>query len=476
MKFPLRFSALAIAASLSIAAAPVLAGEPTGPVATQSGAVSGRVEDGIASWKGIPFAAPPVGALRWRAPQPVKPWKGLRETTSYASDCMQKPFDGDAAPLGTPPAEDCLYANVWKPAKAQGKLPVMVWIYGGGFINGGASPPTYSGAELAKKGILVFSFNYRIGRFGFFAHPALAAAKTDGGKLVNYGFMDQLAALQWVKANIAAFGGDPDNVTIVGESAGGNSVNNLLTMPEAKGLFERAVVMSGGNGTGFAKNSMETALAAGEAFAAKKGITGSGAKALEKLRALSADDVVDGLNMMALFVPPKGPATFTGPVSDNVTGMAQRERFEAGEFAHVPVMIGATSADIGGPTGIMTAGARKLAAVIGKQGVPVYEYRFSYVADSIPVPGASHASDIPFFFDTQAVKYGAKTSVRDNAMGQAISTYLVNFVKTGQPNAWGLPKWEPYDKADGQIMDFGADGKVHFEVDPLQSEIDAAKL
>lgn len=472
----MKFAMMAVAVAASVTGHAAHAQERP-EVTVETGALAGTVEDGVASWKGIPFAQPPVGELRWRAPQPASEWQGVRAADHYASDCMQKPFGGDAAPLGTPPAEDCLYANVWRPAKAEGKLPVLVWIYGGGFLNGGASPATYSGAELAKKGVLVFSFNYRLGRFGFFAHPALTKADADKGKLVNYGFMDQIAALEWVKRNIAAFGGDPENVTISGESAGGNSVDNLLTLPGARDLFDKAVVMSGGNGKGFAKATMETAQEAGVAFAKGKGITGTGPAALAKLRALSGDDVVDGLNLVALFVPKPGPVTYTLPVVDGVTAAAQRENFEKGDVAPVPVMIGATSADIGGVDGQMVAGARKLATAIAAHGMPVYEYRFSYVADSIPVPGAQHATDIPFFFDTQKAKYGVQTSVRDNAMGAAMSDYLVNFVKTGKPNqGFGLPEWKPYSEADGQIMDFASDGKVRFGPDPWQDRIDAADM
>ncbi|MDB5440871.1 MAG: Carboxylic ester hydrolase, partial [Caulobacteraceae bacterium] len=192
-------------------------------VTIDSGAVRGATADGVSAWKGIPFAAPPVGDLRWRAPQPVAKWSGVKDTTEYGHDCMQLPFPGDAAPLGTPPAEDCLYMNVWKPADAaaNAKLPVLVWIYGGGWVNGGASPPTYSGARVASQGVIVVSFNYRLGRFGAFAHPQLTKANADGGKIANYATLDQLAALEWVKRNIARFGGDPSKVTIMGESAGG---------------------------------------------------------------------------------------------------------------------------------------------------------------------------------------------------------------------------------------------------------------
>ncbi len=219
-------------------------------VKVDTGTLKGAHEVGVLRWKGIPFAAPPVGELRWRAPQPAAAWQGVRDASMYGNDCMQVPFPSDAAPLGTPPNENCLYANVWRPAGKQRKLPVVFWIYGGGFVNGGASPPTYSGAELAKQGVLFISANYRVGRFGTFAHPALTRANADAGLLGNYGYMDQLAALRWVQRNIAAFGGDPGNVTIVGESAGGMSVHVLVTSPLAKGLFHKAVVMSGGDGSG----------------------------------------------------------------------------------------------------------------------------------------------------------------------------------------------------------------------------------
>jgi para-nitrobenzyl esterase len=206
-------------------------------VQTEAGAVRGRTVDGGVAFKGMPFAAPPVGPLRWRAPQPAPRWRAVRDAGAYGHDCMQLPFPSDAAPLGTAPAEDCLYANVWRPAGHARNLPIMVWIYGGGFVNGGASPPTYTGAELARRGIMVVSFNYRLGRFGTFAHPQLTASDPDHGMLANYGLMDQLAALRWVRRNAAAFGGDPGKITIIGESAGGMSVHALVTSPVAKGLF-----------------------------------------------------------------------------------------------------------------------------------------------------------------------------------------------------------------------------------------------
>ncbi|MBW8898156.1 MAG: carboxylesterase family protein, partial [Massilia sp.] len=215
MPSPRSLYLMMLAISSLCAAAP--AGAAGGPVvATDTGKVQGAVAGGVASWKGIPFAAPPVGDLRWRAPQPAAAWSGVRAATGYGHDCMQLPFPSDAAPLGTPPSEDCLYVNVWRPAKvpATRKLPVIVWIYGGGFVNGGSSPPTYAGAALAQQGVVLVIFNYRLGRFGFFAHPHLTRqANAADEPLGNYGFMDQLAALRWVKRNVAAFGGDASNVT-----------------------------------------------------------------------------------------------------------------------------------------------------------------------------------------------------------------------------------------------------------------------
>lgn len=466
--YPLLAAALAIAAPLSLA----------GPVVTiDSGKVEGRVEAGVASWKGIPFAAPPVGTLRWRAPQPVQPWTEVRQATSYAADCMQLPFPSDAAPLGTKPDEDCLYLNVWKPADAKGKLPVLVWIYGGGFVNGGSSPPTYSGAELAKQGVVVVSFNYRIGRFGFFAHPELTqeAGQKVGQEaaLGNYGFMDQVAALQWVKRNAAAFGGDPANVTITGESAGGMSVNFLLTSPQSRGLFAKAVVMSGGDG-GTAPTPLAGAEKVGVNFATGKGIAADDPKALDKLRALPAEQVVDGMNLANFRM--QGMPTYHGPFADGRLAIDSGAAFGAGRMHEVPVMIGATSADIGGKTGYMVAGARSLAATLAGHGVPVWAYRFSYVADSVSKPGAGagHATDIPFFFDTVAVKYGAQATSKDVAVGKAMSTYMVNFAKRGDPNGAGLPAWPRYTRSEDRIMDFSASGKPVALKDPWGGEIDAA--
>ncbi|MCT8001551.1 carboxylesterase family protein [Sphingomonas sanguinis] len=468
------FLKAAMAATI-VLAAPLAAQVPASApvISTDRGAVRGGVADGVASWKGIPFAAAPVGPLRWRAPQPAAAWQGVRDATAYAPDCMQVPFPSDAAPLGTAPAEDCLYANVWKPVAARGKLPILVWIYGGGFVNGGASPPTYSGAELARQGVMVVSFNYRVGRFGTFALPQLTKANADEGRLGNYGIMDQIAALQWVQRNAAAFGGDPSNVTIVGESAGGMSVHMLNTSPLARGLFSKVFVMSGGNGRSDGK-TLADAERIGENFARSKSIDPDSPDALDRLRALSAEAVTDGLNMMALFRPQPGPPTNMGPFADGRVMVDLGKAYAEDRFARVPMIVGATGADIGGKTGFMVAGAREVAGVVADKGVPVWEYRFSYVASSVSQPGAQHATDIPFFFDTTAIKYGAATTMRDRDMGRVMSRYLTQFAKTGNPNAAGLPQWPRYARASDRIMDFGADGKAVASADPWGAEIDAA--
>lgn len=198
-------------------------------VTTESGNVQGASAEGVTVFKGIPYAAAPVGNLRWRAPRPVTPWTDTHQATAFGADCAQAP--GQSEPIETTPAEDCLYLNVWTPAtSAANTYPVMVWIHGGGFVGGDSSILWYDGTAFAQQGIVVVSFNYRLGRLGFFAHPALLAANE--GLVGNFGLMDQIAALRGVERNIAAFGGDPNAVTVVGESAGGASVLSLLTSPE----------------------------------------------------------------------------------------------------------------------------------------------------------------------------------------------------------------------------------------------------
>ena len=520
-----RQSLALFAAALSLAAAFATAAAPANPptARTASGVVAGVAADGVASWKGVPYAAPPVGDLRWREPQPVAAWAGVREATAYAHDCMQEPFPSDAAPLGTPPAEDCLYLNVWAPEKpASKKLPVMVWIHGGGFVNGGSSPAVYDGSAFARRGVVLVSFNHRLGRFGFFAHPALTKERPQG-PLGNYGYLDQIAALRWVQKNVAAFGGDPGNVTVFGESAGGGSVNMLMTSPLARGLFHKAIVESGGGRAGgimtprkmreTGPNGQASAEAVGLAFAKLVGIAGDDSAALAALRKLPAADVVRGLNMMTMGAQAE---TYSGPMIDGQVVTAEAETlFRAGQQAKVPYLVGANNREFGfmplppaavdgmlarfgaekdkviaayDPqgkgdkgeigVGIMSDGAmvepaRLLARLASAAGQPTYEYRFSYVASSLraTVKGTLHATEIPFVFETVRAKYGDATTKEDEAIAAAANAYWVAFAKTGAPNAAGLPAWPRYTEKDDVLMEFDAAGPSA-KADPWKARLD----
>jgi para-nitrobenzyl esterase len=472
-------------------------------VSIDTGALQGATANGVTSFKGIPFAQPPVGELRWKPPQPVKAWAGTRNATAYGADCMQEPFPGDAAPLGVTPAEDCLYVNVWTPAnRGSRKLPVMVWIYGGGFVNGGSSPTVYDGSEFAKDDVVLVSFNYRLGHFGFFAHPALSAEQK-GGLLGNYAIMDQLAALQWVKRNVAAFGGDPQNVTIFGESAGGMSVHLLMTSPLASGLFQKAIVESGGGrasplGARTVTGSGDTGEARGLVFARKYGVEGQDAAALKKLRAVPAATIAKGFNMMTM----NDPSYAGGPMLEGqlVVASAPSQVYANGQGARVPLIIGANSMDIGfvpektmdqlfasfGPNAdrarkvygsdpkadfravsfmvggdqLMMEPVRHIARLRTARGQKVWQFRFSYVAESLRKqwPGAMHATEIPYVFNTVAARYGKDLTAADSAAAQAAHAYWVGFAKTGEPTAAGLPAWPVFDPKTDLIMDFTTAG------------------
>lgn len=447
-------------ALMSSWATPLLAGEAEPQVTVEGGLLQGQQGNGLIVFKGIAYAAPPVGELRWRAPQPAAPWQGVRQARAYGPDCMQTPFATDDAPLATQPSEDCLYANLWRPKETNGPLPVLVWIHGGGFVNGGGSPPSYAGAALARQGVLVFSFNYRLGRFGSFAHPQLSHAAADAGQLGNYGFMDQIAALQWVKRNIAAFGGDPGNVTVMGESAGGMSVHALLTSPLAHGLFQKAVIQSGGEPRN--SGSLAQAEQAGLKFARGLGIADDDGRAMAKLRALPADAIVGGLDLTTMGQA-QAAGSYVSPFADGKVAVDFAAAYAAGRFNHVPVMVGATADDIGGPEGFMIAGARHTADVFAGAGLPTWHYRFGYVAEAtrgLHPKGAAHASDIPYFFGTVGVRYGSDTRPGDQAVSASAVGYLVNFMRTGDPNGSGLPTWKPYAAGKASTLDFGHAGGI----------------
>ena len=485
---------------------------------TDAGKINGQTENGISSWKGVPFAQPPVGDLRWRAPQPVNHWDGVREADEFASDCMQTPFAGDAAPLGTPPAEDCLYLNVWRPTgtTSQDRLPVMVWIYGGGFVNGGSSPDVYNGAELARQGVILVSFNYRIGRFGFFAHPELTAANEDNGLLGNYGIMDQLEALRWVQRNITAFGGDPNAVTIFGESAGGGSVSTLMASPMGRGLFDKAIIMSGGGRvlTGSLPLDSDTETSAsdhGVEFAQWAGIDADSDTVLADLRALPAEKLSEGVVLMSQPEAPVSGMMLDGVIIPEPTNLT----FEKGNIAPVAFMGGANTLEFGFPRPVegeffegnfgplaeeakaaysevadnpqalaftvamdamMVEPARYQVQSMQKAGQPAYHYRAGYVPESMREewPGLPHANEIPFIFQTLDDRYPGDVTEKDRNMAKTMSAYFVNFAKNGDPNGEGLPQWSEYDDDAKTIMLFGADGAAD-DVDPWRARLDVTQ-
>ena len=313
------FAAIVVGTSL-------IAGAASDLVTVDGGQISGTSEDGVRAFKGIPFAAPPVGALRWKAPQPVVPWTGVRAADTFGAECMQTPY-----PTGSPYAseprpisEDCLYLNVWTTAKPGDKRPVLFWIHGGAWTRGSGSTPTYDGAALARRGVIVVTTNYRLGVLGFLAHPELTA-ESDHHASGNYAILDHVAALKWVQKNIAAFGGDPAKVTIFGESAGSWSVNVTQATPLAKGLFRAAIGESGGQ---FARvATLEQAERAGAALGKSLG-----ADSLAALRALPAEK----LNGVQAFR--------TGVNVDGyVLPQDVRSIFAAKQQSQVPVIVGSNA-------------------------------------------------------------------------------------------------------------------------------------
>jgi para-nitrobenzyl esterase len=463
-------------------------------VKTDKGLVSGSVSNGIAVFLGIPFAKPPVGELRWKAPQPAEPWADTLACTKFGNSPMQndpKPFMMWTQEFITPAgslSEDCLYLNIWTPASsAKKKLPVLVWIYGGGFTSGSGACPIYDGEDLAQEGIVYVNFNYRVGIFGFLAHPELTA-ESGSSSSGNYGLMDQIAALNWVKNNIEAFGGDPEKITIAGQSAGSMSVQSLVASPLAKGLFRAAIAQSGAL-TGRPGISLSDAEKSGLALSEKSG------RNIESLRKLSADSVL----LLGSSLP---YGTFS-PITDGyVLPGDAKQIFEDHQQNDIAVMTGWVTGDAdlvlrdlqtsaafkaqakarygsdserfhrlfpSDSEENSKASQRKL-AVLKFAGFPGYQwalsnksktylYEFSYVPTDkpgFPNYGAFHSAEIAYALHTLKL-WDRPWTQADYDVEKYMSAYWINFVKNSDPNGDNLPEWKNYNREDGDIMEFGND-------------------
>ena len=508
----------AILASLLLAAAIVLAkstrsgGANGTTIKIDSGEISGitvGTNNDVRAYKGIPFAAPPVGPLRWKAPQPVKAWSGVRACVEFGPSCPQpnllERIYGQK--LG-PTSEDCLYLNIWSGAKQPSdKLPVMVWIHGGGYTMGSGSTPAYNGEALARQGVVLVTINYRLGPYGWFAHPTLS--KESGHDASgNYGLLDQIAALEWVRRNIAAFGGDAGRVTILGESAGAGSVCFLMASPLARGLFHRAIAESG-SGFGPIRHLRETwygqtpAENYGERIAREMGCD-KAADPIAALRGKTAEEILSGMNASGGGMLSSDGDRFAPIVDGWSVPDEPGAIFEAGKQANVPLIAG-TNADEGSifllglpintveayrgliqraygehaeevltvypansPAEVRSAlnryitdsrfvaGARYFASTTSRINRNTFVYNFTRVA---PDPrrqmlGAFHASEIPYVFLT--LDAGLSTYVeKDRELARVISDYWVQFARTGDPNRKGLPVWPAYDGRSDRYLELG---------------------
>jgi para-nitrobenzyl esterase len=505
-------------------------------VRIDSGQLQGSEADGVISFKGIPFASPPVGEWRWRPPQPMPKWTGVRPAMEFGRNCMQGrggPPPGAGArpgvPLAPEPSEDCLYLNVWRPADSAARnLPVMVWIHGGGFVGGSGSSPNTSGVQFARQGVVLVALNYRLGRFGFFAFPGLSREYPNENK-GNYAYMDQIAALQWVKRNITAFGGNPNNVTIFGFSAGGVSIHSLLASPQARGLFHKAIVHSGGSrdsvltarplrADGLDPNYPVSAETIGIQFAKSMGIEGKDKAALAKLRGLSAEEVLRG-------APPQPgvsvPSYETTPILDGkLINETAETAYKARRQPRVPLIVGSNSADTAGnrikartkdqffarygrwsaeakaaydpdgttdlPTMVSRANddfgqaepARFAANAFAANGSPAYLYMFSYVPTGMRQQmrtGSPHGGDVPFAFGTLGVGRGGAPTPEDLAVSRIMQSYWVNFARTGDPNGAGLPTWPRHVTRKDQIFTFRPDGSAGTGPDTRKPRLDVTE-
>ncbi len=467
----------------------------TSQVRTPDGVLEGVIsaDEKVRTFKGIPYAAPPIGPLRWKEPQGAKSWEGVRRASEYGARCMQAPIYSDMVFHDNGPSEDCLTLNLWMPAHpAIQSLPVMVWIYGGGFLAGSSSEPRQDAGNLSKKGVLVVSMNYRLGIFGYFAHPELAkeSGRNSAG---NYGLMDQLAALKWVHDNISLFGGDPKNVTIFGESAGSFSVSALMASPLAQGFFQHAI---GESGAFFGDTLALKPLPESEKQSVSFAESELGTSSLQTLREKPAAELLDAQtrNKSAKFSP-------------NIDGYFLPESvasiFSSGHQSHIPLLAGwnadegsyrdvfkgkpATAADFVAwvrsrfgqnadavlklyPARTDKEAKRSAQDLVGDQrigfstwkwlemqgrtagDVPIYRYEFDQAPPSLPSEtesrGAYHSAEIEYVFNVLTHNSRPWTG-EDRTLSDVMAAYWSNFAKTGNPNGAGLPEWPEY-KAKGR--------------------------
>ncbi len=482
-----RAALIAVAALATGMASPSLAAAPQ--IQTQNGLMIGKSEDGAMVFRGVPFAQPPIGALRWQAAQPVKPWTGTLNATKFGPGCLQKTkmTAADKAASGSAPksvSEDCLTLNIWAPAKADHPLPVMVWLHGGSHVVGAGSLPYYDGSSFARDGVILVSINYRLGLFGYFAHPALTKAASVDAPLGGYGTTDQLEALRWVQKNIAAFGGDPANVTLFGESAGGMSTLAILSSPSAKGLIAKAIVQSG---LGWAApRTLEKAQSEGVAAAKILGLDGENAT-LEQLRAVSGDALVAAADSF------KPGLIVDGRLLPQNPTLA----FDKGETLAVPLIIGTNSNEgslivNNDPANVLSKAApdlisaskiyygqdaateASLASRLWRDATfaaparwvarkasaksPAWLYHFDYVPERLRKgsAGTNHGYEIPFVFDSwRAIgPLSLLLTSTDRAQSATVHGCWVAFAKTSVPACEGAPAWPAYTPDQDQLMDF----------------------
>lgn len=489
----MRKFALLSSLALSMAyATPVAAQIVTAQVT--GGTVVGSATKGLGVFRGVPFMAPPVGAKRWRAPQAVTPWIGTKITRAFAPACPQAPSHPFAA--GT--SEDCLYLNVWTPAKTQGaRLPVMVWIHGGGFSAGMTRTPMFDGVNLAHKGVIVVSIAYRLGVLGFLAHPALTAEQGTGSG--NYGLLDQLAALHWIKRNIAAFGGDPANVTLFGESAGASLITMLNATTQAKDLYSKAITESGadfvevqeGDTSGFGMTSLSMAEQLGKTVFAEVGahdLASARALPADRLVAIDTDDGsrfrpdIDGRLMTAdqlhlyatgrfnrvpflvgtnsdegaIFIPPAPAITTVSFIAMVRSTYGAKAEAILAQYPHATdAEAKRATKDLFRDANFAWSGLTLARALSGVGGQRVYSYYFDKRSPKRP-DGAHHGDEQAFVFGNLDVTnpFGP-TSDRDRQLANQMGSYWVNFARTGDPNGRSLPHWPAFTGPDPRAMLLG---------------------